>query len=226
MKTILFTIVILILANCSNPQPKLLKELVNEQNKRYEDDKNQFFMPKEIFAHFPDKIKESYPAKLMISLDDQHNAYQYFILMSFYNNEKFFKKNEEIAKKTAQKKIMPTDTTQYFIVPTVPYYTIENLFKNKVPIPNFKFAECLVEGSGDSAVDSLVIERFFSETLPCGLTTDYEIYVIDNQNEYKTFSEKYKTIFTALPKTANTGFSRGICINRKENIIIFWTIIF
>lgn len=226
MKTTLFIIVASLLTSCSNSQPKLFKELVKKQNERYQEDKNRFFMPKEIFVHFPDKIKESYPAKLTLSLDDQYNAYRYFILMSFYNNENFFEKNEEIAKRTAKKIFLSVDTVQYFIVPTVPYYTIENLFKNKIPIPDFRFAKSLVESSNNNTADSLVIKRFFSDNFPCGLTEDYDIYIIDSQNEYKTYSKEYKDTFAALPRTKNTGFTTGICINKKENIIIFWTIIF
>jgi hypothetical protein len=222
---IIITLTLLMLA-CSNPQPQFLKELVKEQNNRYKENKTQYFVPQEIFSHFPDNITESYPVGQTFSLDDQRSAYRYFFLICLNNNEKFFKKNETIAKKIAIKNWRVEDTANYFIVPTMPYYSIKYLFITKVPIPDFRFGKNVFVEGVDSIADSLAFHLYFSDDFPCGLTEDYEIYIIDTQNEYKTFSDEYKDVFAALPRTKNTGFSRGICVNKKKNVLIFWTIIF
>ncbi|GHV43014.1 hypothetical protein FACS1894180_0870 [Bacteroidia bacterium] len=223
--TILISTLLLMLVGCSNPQPKFLQILVKERNNNYLNTKNEYFVPSEIFSHFPDNIMESYPVGTTVSLED--NPYRYFFVMSFNNNGDFFKKNEKIAKKLSQDNFMPNDTMRYYVIQVNDfYYKMQDLLINSIPIPDFRFGKHLVEGSGNKTADSLVVANLFSDNNPCGLTEDYEIYVIDTQNEYKTFSEEYKDIFAALPRTKNTGFSRGICINRKYNILIFWTIIF
>jgi hypothetical protein len=227
MKKYIFIIIALLLASCSNPQPKFPAFIVKEQNSRYKDSKKEYFVPKEIFSHFPDNVTASYPVGQIFSLDDQHNAYRYFFLICLNNNEKFFKKNERVAKETAIKTFMPADTMQYFVIqPNDFYYKMQDLFFNNIPIPDFRFGKNLVVDKLDSVADSLAFNLYFSNSFSCGLTEDYEIYIIDTQNEYKTFADEYKDIFAALPRTKNTGFSRGICINKKKNILIFWTIIF
>jgi hypothetical protein len=226
MKKNLILIIISVLVGCSNSQSQFLKTLVKEQNKSYRENRSQYFVPQEIFAHFPDKITESYPVGQIFSLDDQHNAYRYFFLICLNNNEVFFDKNEDMAKKIVKEKLVATDTANYFVIPTVPYYRIKQLFINKIPIPDFRLGKDLIVERVDSVADSLALNLYFSDSFPCGLTEDYEIYIIDTQNEYKTFSAEYKDIFSFLPRTKNTGFSRGICTNRKRNVLIFWTIIF
>jgi hypothetical protein len=225
MKKNIFIMITLLLSGCSNPQPRFLKELVKEQNNRFNENKSKYFVPQEIFSHFPDNIMESYPVGLTFSLKD--NPYRYFYLMSFNNNESFFKKNEKNAKRLAKKSFSAIDTTQYFVIqPNDFYHKIHNLLLNSVPIPDFRFGKHLIVEGVDSIADSLTFNLYFSDGFPCGLTEDYEIYIIDTQNEYKTFSDEYKDVFTSLPRTKNTGFSRGICINKKKNVLIFWTIIF
>jgi hypothetical protein len=226
MKKDVFIIIMLLLLGCSNPQPRFLKELIKEQNNRYKENKSLYFVPKEIFSHFPDNIMESYPIGQTFSLDDQHSAYRYFFLICLNNNEKFLKKNEITAKKNAIENWEAKDTANYFIIPTIPYYSIKHLFIDKAPIPDFRFGKHLVVEGVDNVADSLAFNLYFSDNFPCGLTEDYEIYIIDTQNEYKTFSDEYKDIFASLPRTKNTGFSRGICVNKKKNVLIFWTIIF
>ena len=223
MRKDIVLIIILALVGCSNHTPQHLKALVNEQNNRYKEEKNKYFVPQEIFTHFPDNITESFPVGLTVSLEDQRNAYRYFFLICLNNNKKFFDKNEDIAKKKTKESLTAKDTANYFVVPRIPYYSIKQAFLDKIPIPDFRLGKSLVF---DSLADSLALNLYFSDSFPCGLTEDYEIYVIDTQNEYKTFTAEYQDVFFSLPRTKNTGFSRGICINRKRNVLIFWTIIF
>lgn len=229
MKVYNVIVLILVLASCSNPQSKylkfLIKDMAESQENFYQESKKQYFDPKEIFSHFPDKTYESYPARMTISMEDQ--PYHYYLLFCFNNNSSFLKEKEKKAKKLAKENFMPNDTSQYYVIQSnTSYSKIQYLLHNSIPIPDFRYGKSLVEGSGSSFGDSMIVVTYFSDKYPCGLTEDYDIYVIDTQNKYKTYSEEYKDIFAALPRINNAGFARGICINRKVNVIIFWTMIF
>ena len=224
MKKNVFIIIALLLASCSSSQPKYLKLLVEEHNKSYQEIKKKYFIPQEIFAHFPNKILESYPVASTISLEDI--PYRYFFLITLNNNKSFFDKTEKLAKELAIKTFSANDTMQYYVIQSNSfYYKMQDLLLNSVPIPDFRFGSDFVNDC-DTIGKRMIFDLYFSDNFLCGLTTDYNIYIIDNQNEYKTFSDKYKDIFASLPRTKNTGFSRGMCINKKLNIIIFWTMIY
>ena len=98
--------------------------------------------------------------------------------MTLNNNKSFLNKTEKLAKELAIKTFSASDTMQYFVIqPNSFYYKMQDLLLNSVPIPDFRFGSDFANKS-DTIENSMLFDLYFSNDFPCGLTKDYEIYVI------------------------------------------------
>ena len=65
-------------------------------------------------------------------------------------------------------------------------------------------------------------EDIYSSKTPCGLTKDFTIYVLGSkQGSY------WKGLKPSehMPKDWKNGFSKGVCVNTKKGIVIYWFVI-
>lgn len=79
-------------------------------------------------------------------------------------------------------------------------------YQNELPVPNF--------WSNDYTTDST----------DCKLPKDFEIFVLDAKPG-KFLDDKYLTDGRYMPKEWKNGYSRGVAISKKRDVIIYWLII-
>jgi len=78
-------------------------------------------------------------------------------------------------------------------------------YNNKLPLPNFWDSE-------------------YATNTETKLPKDFIIYVL-NSKSGKYWDEKYLTSGKYMPKLWKSGYSKGVAISKKRNIIIYWFII-
>lgn len=64
----------------------------------------------------------------------------------------------------------------------------------------------------------------FSPATKCGLSSDFDIYILDSK-PVKYWDGDGLTPHKNMPEGWESGYSKGISINKKENIIIYWFVI-
>ena len=84
------------------------------------------------------------------------------------------------------------------------------------PIPFFESKEF------DNPEDVVTAEDIYSTSNPSGLSDNFEIYVLDSKSG--NYWEGLKPL-DYMPEGLENGFSKGICINKKIGVIIYWVII-
>lgn len=65
---------------------------------------------------------------------------------------------------------------------------------------------------------------FTTEETDCRLPIDFKLYVLDAKPG-KCFNEKYLSGGKYMPKKWENGYSKGIAISEKRNVIIYWLVI-
>jgi len=85
--------------------------------------------------------------------------------------------------------------------------------KNYFPIPYFERNDFSKIGITDS---------IYSIESPCGLTKDFNIYLLESKS-----GQFWKGLKPSerMPTQWENGLSKGICVNTKNDIIIYWFII-
>lgn len=186
-------------------------------NEKYEEDKKIFFIPKSIFNHFPSSI-ENLPVRFYVERED--NSLIQSVIMCSYKNDNIITDKLRLAlDETGVKKYSSIDTNLYVIKKTCNYEDIQaNILKKKIAIPYFEKENLIVD-------DLKPINEIFPMDNKNGLSSKFDIYIIDSKSKY-TKDNNIVPVIDSLPKTHRDGFSRGICINSSEGIIIYWTVIF
>lgn len=65
---------------------------------------------------------------------------------------------------------------------------------------------------------------FTTEETLCRLPSDFRLYVVDSKSG-ENIDEKYLTDGRFMPKEWKNGYSKGVAISEKQNVIIYWLII-
>lgn len=70
--------------------------------------------------------------------------------------------------------------------------------------------------------NDLPFDNIFSDATISGLSKNFDIYVIDSKsgNYWKGLEP-----LDYMPKGWKNGYSKGICVNKKERVVIYWLII-
>ena len=82
------------------------------------------------------------------------------------------------------------------------------------PIPFFESAD--LSGIG------IENEKIYSDSTRSGLSNNFNIYILDSKsgNYWKGLKPQ-----DYMPEGWKNGYSKGVCINEKDNIIIYWFLI-
>jgi len=93
------------------------------------------------------------------------------------------------------------------------------MFYDKIIVNHRYYYPILFFEEDDSAKEQ---SNIFSKQSPIGLSKDFTIYVIDSKvgKFWKGLSPSEH-----MPKGWENGYSKGVCINKKLNIIIYWAVI-
>lgn len=83
--------------------------------------------------------------------------------------------------------------------------TIDTSCKNTFPIPNF------------------IDNDYYTESTKCKLPEDFTVYVIEAKKG--VYSNKIIVEKSSMPNEWLHGYSKGVAISEKRNVIMFWMII-
>jgi hypothetical protein len=209
MKWMLITI-FLILSGCNNKS----KEFINRSyiNQGYQEFKNKL-TPEIMFSHFPKNIYSPY--FIQKNTDDMAISYNYK-LYNYDCNINFIARLKESLEK---KYISVVDSEISVVKESIDYRDIKDqIIKGKKPVLYFEKQDIPM-----SLENSNLSDYFSPETL-CGLSPDFEIFVIETQSTYNLKDKNEESIFKTLPRTHNEVYSKGISISLKKNCVIYWTL--
>ncbi len=210
MKIIITLTTLLCLVSCHR--------LDNHATLRYQKDLKQF--PSYMVDFFPDSLAGIYSTSQTVDTTSECIFYMYFDLES-KNTLKFQKSIEKksianyLASDTALVTIK-TESTMYWDESKKTFY--ESLFKNDTqyyPVPYF-------ETQKDLEKIGIKNEGIFSSTSTSGLSNDFIIYVLESKSGLYWKGLKPNKY---MPNDWKNGYSKGICINTRKGITVYWLVI-
>jgi len=209
IKSVLCLCLYLCLISCSKCE--------NKATSKYQKELKLF--PSYMIDFFPDTLSDIYSTVENIDTTSQ---------CIYYMNYNFKSKNivelqDYLAKKSMQSYVssdtslvtIKTESVIYWDDSKKIYY--KRIFKNNTnyyPIPFFEKEEF-----GGIGINN---ENIYSNVNTSGLSNDFVIYILDSKPGlyWKGLkSNKY------MPNGWKNGYTKGVCINEREKIIIYWVII-
>lgn len=169
--------------------------------------------PSFLIDFFPDTIANVY------SLESDDDTTSLCISYKYFNYEsKIVKPSDFLIKYTASNPDLITikrETVTYWDRSKKIFY--KSINKDSIcyyPIPYFEL--------DDKSMIGVKTEAVYSENTACGLSKDFEIYVLDSKpgNYWKGLKP-----LDYMPEGWKNGYSKGICINEESNIAIYWFVV-
>lgn len=223
-KTLLFIIVSMFLfVNCNIPidKKKYLEERVKDVNIEYEEVLANTKIPSSLMNHFPRRI-ESLPIKTKNS-NSLLNKCIFNILYTYSIDNRRIDSLTQFLDKNSIVKYNATDTSFITIKRSIildheetksDYKNID--INNNYPVPFFESEDL------NDPEDVVSTSDVYSDTSKSGLSQDFTIYVLDSRPG--AYWEGLKPL-DYMPEGLENGFSKGVCINEKKGVIIYWVII-
>jgi len=189
----------------------------NRATLEYQSDLKQF--PAYLVDFFPDTLSEKYST--IKNTDTTSYCISY---MNYdFESKNIAKLSEYLATKSIKKYIasdvslvtVKRESITYWDDSKRVYYT--SLFKNHTfyyPVPFFEKEEFENIGVNN--------ESIYSQTNVSGLSNDFEIYILESKSGLYWKGLKPNEY---MPKGWKNGYSKGICINKKKSIIIYWLLV-
>lgn len=216
MKYTILILLVALIAGCNNlKKEKVQKEEISSYNYEYEKVKN-YFSPQCFFSHFPTTLNSPFFYKIIT--DDMAISYSY--VLTVYNcNSDSLKHLSEILRKTCIKSYLSTDSTMLIIKNGYSYQKVKtSIMEGQILVPFFY--KDIISSEKNDFLD------FFSLKTPTGLSSNFEMFIIESKSVYNSTELEKTNIFGKLPRGHNKVYSRGICINLKSKYAIYWTIFF
>lgn len=214
--SLLILLLICIMAcSCQNVHKTPHQLMLEDWNKKYSEQKS-FFTP-ELTNHFPITLNESI-VTFTENISPEMGSLELMVIDSIKNDSHVkLQKNLErvcIGKYNASDSCLLV--VDRFLTKTK-YYKVENTDYDKrlldrpcytglYPIPNFWHND------------------FTTNETECKLPDDFVLYVIDAK-QGKYLKEELLTSGWFMPKQWKNGYSKGLAMSRKRNIIIYWLVI-
>ncbi len=202
--------------SCKNKDRR--KEYFNQyvQNK-YTERLNSF--PSHLVDFFPAQIDRAYS---MPETKDTTNECIYFMYFDFNNkrsvsiDSSFKRKAITIYNAVDTNIISVRSKSLIYEDPTLEMFYNKIIINHRYyyPIPYF-------EKSDLSSIGVKSEDVYLSES-PCGLTKDFTIYLLESKS-----GSYWKGLKPSehMPEGWKNGFSKGVCVNTKKGIVIYWFVI-
>jgi len=216
MKRVVMFFFFLFLTSCKQNEKEnsFMEYRRKEITLTYHDDLKKTKISNEFMSHFPFKIVDL-PIKLHFNTKVSEGII-YSMLFEFnVNKQKRDSINAFLREKYVQKYL---SSDPDLIVIRRKTLRTENYKKTKVthPIPFFE-TYCF-----SNAKDVVTTGDVYDHTTKSGLSKEFKIYVLESKKgKYwkKLESKKY------MPEEWENGYSKGVAINDKKYIIIYWVVI-
>jgi hypothetical protein len=190
----------------------------NRATLRYQKDLKQF--PSYMVDFFPDTLAEIYSTSQTVDTTSECIFYMYYDLES-KNTLKLQKSLEKksIANYSASDTALvtiKTESTMHWDESKIKYYS--SLLVNKTtyfPVPYFETQRNLEKIGINN-------ESTFSSTSTSGLSNDFIIYVLESKSGLYWKGLKPNEY---MPNDWKNGYSKGICVNTRKGIAVYWLVI-
>lgn len=178
-------------------------------------------MPSFLVAHFPKEINRL-PISSLITTDTTSQCICYMLFE--FGKDKVFEFKKQMGKKYLAKykssdtclTIIKSESTRSMFGDNTSYNNICINNKYYYPLPFFETFD------NSRPEDVVKTEDIYSNNTKCGLSRDFLIYILDSKPGHY-----WKGLYPLdyMPVYWKNGYSKGVCINEKKGIIIYWGLI-
>lgn len=221
-KSLLIISYILVFITCTNSvdKQKFIKERLKNVNIEYQQEIRETPIPKSLLNHFPHNIKYM-PVGREMSYEISNKRISYMLfeynvprtILDSINNH-YIKVATQISLGNASNLYIVKNALQLKL------YGEASLCKKDTvklyPIPFFGPREY------SNPEDVVTKEDMYSKSNESGLSDNFVIYVLDS--EPGNYRKELEPLYY-MPEEWKNGYSRGVCINKKIGVIIYWVII-
>lgn len=213
---------LLIFTSCTRniDQQKFIKERLKEVNIEYQQDMKEIKIPLALLDHFPSSIKHL-PTSQAESFATSNNRISY-MLFEYGLPQTTIDSTKKIYSETAIQVSTGNDSSLIIVKSKlqIELYGKPSPHNDKTiklyPIPFFESKEF------NNPEDVVTTEDMYSNTNISGLSDNFSIYVLDSKPG--NYCEGLKPL-DYMPEGWKNGYSKGLCINKKIGVIIYWVII-
>ncbi len=181
-------------------------------NHEYQAALNRF--PQGMVNFFPKLLSDKYSIKENF---DTTNHCIYYVNCVFENKDSLpINKNDYIAKYTASDKslvtIKPESVMYWDETKRINYSTLEMQNQRYYPILYFESDNILKNSD----------YNIYSDLTVCGLADNFDIYVLESKSGMYWSGLKGVNY---LPDEWRNGYSKGICVDKERETIIYWVVV-
>lgn len=178
-------------------------------------------MPPFLVAHFPKEI-DRLPITSAITIDTTSQCI-YYMLFEF-GEDKVLKLKKQIGEKYLAKYKSSDSFLTIVKLEAIRSMTDDKTSYDNICINNkYYYPLPFFESFDNSALeDGEKSKGIYSNKTKCGLSMDFQIYILDSKPGHY-----WKGLYPLdyMPVDWKNGYSKGICINEKKGIIIYWGLI-
>lgn len=200
-------LVVLFYYNCDKNKKKddFIKERIKATSLSYQEYIEKTNIPKSFYSHFPMTIKKL-PIKLY-SNDDLSRDFIYVMLFEYDIDKKTMDSLSAVIKNGNIVKYSDKDLKTLVINKQ----NLEKKYINFVPYFETHLYDYL-----ENVVST---KDVYSDRTKTGLSENFDIYIFNTKS--KDILSDIQTLRSILKQDVK-GYSRGICINTKKSILIYW----
>lgn len=200
-------LVVLFCYNCNKNKRKddFIKERIKATSLSYQEYIEKTNIPKSFYSHFPMTIKKL-PIKLY-SNDDLSRDFIYVMLFEYEIDKKTMDSLSAVIKNGNIVKYSDKDLKTLVI-------NKQNLEKEYI-----NFVPYFETHSYDYLENVVSTKDVYSDRTKTGLSENFDIYIFNTKS--KDILSDIQTLRSILKQDIK-GYSRGICINTKKSILIYW----
>lgn len=213
---VIFLFVVLLFA-CGEKKGSFEKWRIEEATLSYKEQLRRIDFPKETIDDFPDSIKHL-PVKMYTHLDPEFSSQSILFFEYFVSKHAQDVVQNSLAKYSASNDSLLVIENHRIGTFTKRYksYRDFDISLGYYPIPFFKKEEY------NHTEDVVYTEDVYSDSTVSGLSEDFIIYILNSKPGI--YLENLKPL-VYMPNGWENGYSKGVCINIKKKVVIYWTLI-
>jgi len=220
-KIIIFCILIMYITACSQNKKNVRNIFENDYKFKLSlfDSKLTNYFPKLL----PEGVRTISATYLNETLGKYCFGVKYIFLAAYYPKEEF-QANKQKFDLISKAVYNPTDTTLLLVFS----YADKTEIEGKIYYNGEKPERQLLAKKNVTTATSLPIPLFepdiYKGIAPYGLSEDFKMYVFDAKPG-KFIKEEYLQECDCLPEKWKHGYSKGVALSEKQQIVIYWTIV-
>lgn len=208
---------VILFFSCGERKEAFERWRLKEASLSYEEELRIIDFPKETIEHFPDSI-QLLPVKLYKNLDSKSSCQSILLFEYFVSEHALNVVQNPLAKYLASNDSLLVIENHRIGTFTKRYKSYQDFEMNLgyYPIPFFEKEEY------NHPEDAVSTKDIYSDSTVSGLSEDFIIYILNSKPGIYLGNLKP---LEYMPNGWENGYSKGVCINKKRKIVIYWTLI-